>query len=294
MRPRSAVGISLLLATVAVACGQSTTEELVGPSGVRCQLGLSAPSPVPATANAFTIALTTARECTWSIEVDGSWLTVEPKSGQGEATISVTAAENPQGRTRAASLRANDQRVGITQQAAECRFAVAPERIEVPAEGGRASVQLTTLEGCSWTTQTPQPWTRIVSGSGGDTSRMVELTIDSNPGDERSGEVRIANVPIAISQDALSESERGCPYSMGAGSANFPSEGGTGTVRLHTRPTCAWGAVSSQSWLVIVSTTNAIGTDDIRYRLDPNPSSRSRTATITAGRRQHLVRQAGR
>jgi hypothetical protein len=239
------------------------------------------------------MSLAIARDCTWSVAVDGIWLTVEPTSGQGEAILSVTAAENPQGRTRVASLAINDQKFAITQEAAPCSFAVVPTAITMRAEGGRASVQLTTLEGCSWTTRTSHPWVRVMSGSGGDSSRVVELTVDSNSGTDRSAEVRVAELPVTISQDPISESERGCPYSMAVGSANFGSAGGTGTVRLHTRPGCAWGAVSSQPWLVIVSNTNMIGTDNIQYRVDPNPSSQSRTAAVTGGGRRHIVRQAG-
>jgi len=286
-------GAVWLVAAITVACGQTTIEQTVGPSGVRCQLTVSSPSPVPSTAQAFTLSLTTARECTWSIEVDGSWLSVEPRSGQGEAVLSVTAAENPQGRSRIASVAINDQKVAITQEGAPCHFAVAPTTIGMRPEGGRASVQLTTLEGCSWSTQISQAWMRVVSGSGGDSSRSIELAVDSNPGDDRSGELRVAGIPVAISQESMSESARGCPYSMAKGSANFAATGGMGAVRLVTRPGCAWGPASSQSWLVIVSNSNPIGTGDIEYRVDPNPSSRSRTGTITAGGRQHVVRQAG-
>jgi hypothetical protein len=287
------IGAVCLVAAPAVACNETTIEQTVGPSGVRCQLAVSSPTPVPAVAHAFTLSLTTARDCTWSIEVDGPWLTVEPRSGQGEAILTVTAAENPQGRSRIASLAINDQKVAITQQGAPCHFAIAPTTIAMRAEGGRASVQVTTLEGCSWSTRTSQPWVRVVSGSGGDSSRVIELAVDSNPGDDRFGEVRVADIPVTIAQDSISESARGCPYSMGAGSANFGSAGGTGRVRLHTRPGCAWSPASSQPWLVIVSSSNPIGTGDIEYRVDPNPSSRARTGTITAGGRRHVVRQAG-
>jgi hypothetical protein len=41
-----------------------------------------------------------------------------------------------------------------------------------------------------------------------------------------------------------------------------------------------------------VSSSNPIGTDDIKYRVDPNPSSRSRTGIITGGGRRHIVTQA--
>jgi hypothetical protein len=237
--------------------------------------------------------LTIDRDCAWSLEVVGDWLTIEPRSGQGEAILSVIAAENPHGRARVAALAINDQQFGITQEGAPCHFSVTPTVIPMRAEGGRASLQVTTLEGCVWTTRSSHSWLRIVSGSGGDSSRVVELTVDSNPGDDRAGELRVADVPVTVAQDAIAESVRGCPYSMGAGSANFGSAGGTGTVRLHTRPGCAWGAVSSEPWLVIVSNLNMDGTEDIRYRVDANLSARSRTASITAAGRRHVVRQAG-
>jgi hypothetical protein len=42
-----------------------------------------------------------------------------------------------------------------------------------------------------------------------------------------------------------------------------------------------------------VSNTDASGTGDIRYLVEPNPSARARVAIITAGGRRHVVRQAG-
>jgi hypothetical protein len=288
-------GFALIVAVSAVACHETRTEQVTGPSAAtRCQVTLSPPSTIPSAANAFNIAVITGRECTWSLNVDGTWLTVEPRSGQGDATLTATAAENPQGRTRIASLDINDQRVAITQQPAPCRFSITPARITMPAEGGRTSVQLSTLDGCAWSTQPSQPWVRVVAPSSGDGSRTIELAVDSNPADDRSGQLRIQDTSVTIDQESIAESARGCPYSMGAGSANFPAGGGTGGVRLHTRPTCAWGAASSQPWVVILSTRNGVGTDDIDYRVEPNQTARSRTATITAGGRQHIVRQAAR
>jgi hypothetical protein len=294
MRTRWGAALWLLAPLCVAACGDTRSEQVTGPSNVRCQVSVTPPAAVPPAATGFSMPLTTPRECTWSIAVDGSWLTVEPLSGQGDATLSATAAANPQGRARAASLAVNDQRVVINQQPAPCRFSVTPTTIPMPAEGGRALVQITTLDGCTWSTRASQAWTRVVSGSSGEGSKTIELTVDSNTGDDRTGEVRVADLPVTVVQEALSESARGCPYSMGAGSANFPSSGGTGAVRLHTRPTCAWGASSSQPWVVILSHSNGVGTDDIDYRVEPNPTTRARTATITAAGRQHVVRQAAR
>ena len=71
----------LLVALNAASCGETRSEQITAPTATRCQLALTPPSPVPATANGFSVPLTTARECTWSIEVDSNWLTVEPKCG---------------------------------------------------------------------------------------------------------------------------------------------------------------------------------------------------------------------
>jgi hypothetical protein len=63
-------------------------------------------------------------------------------------------------------------------------------------------------------------------------------------------------------------------------------------VRVHTAANCLWGVASDQPWLVILSGANGTGTDSVRYRVDPNPSSRRRSGVVTAGGRRHVVQQA--
>jgi hypothetical protein len=134
---------------------------------------------------------------------------------------------------------------------------------------------------------------RVVSENGGDKSESIELAVHSNVGEQRTSEVRIAELAVTIRQRPASDSARGCPYSVARGAANFPAAGGEGQVRLHTRPTCAWGTTVDAPWVVILSNTDATGTGDIRYLVEPNSSPRARVATITAGGRRHVVRQAG-
>jgi hypothetical protein len=237
--------------------------------------------------------LAAERDCTWSIQPNANGVTAEPTTGQGDATLTITVGPNPLGRVRPLVLRINNQEITIPQHPTPCSYAVAPRVLDVPAEGGRVRLQVTTLEGCLWTAGPADSWVRLVSESGGDRSQWIELAVHSNVGEQRTSEVRIAELAVTIRQRPASDSARGCPYSMARGSANFPATGGEGQVRLHTRPTCAWGTTVDQPWVMIVSNTDASGTGDIRYLVEPNPSARARVAIITAGGRRHVVRQAG-
>ena len=285
----------LLVLAVAVlgACGGTTTEQVAGPTTARCEIRLTPTDLIPATGGLIPVQLVTERDCIWTISSADPSITAAPTSGQGPAAISVAIGANPFGRVRTASVTINEQPFTFSQAASPCTFALTPQAIDVRTEGGRFSVNVTTLEGCTWTAVPSEAWVRVVSGSGGDRSRAIELTIDSNSRDQRAATLQVATEIVRILQDGASESARGCPYSFERGSANMPAAGGEGSVRLHTRPGCSWGARSSESWLVITSTLNGSGTDDIRYRAEPNPSTRTRSATITAGDRRHVVNQAG-
>lgn len=287
-----ACGSAALLAVLALACGGSTS--VVSPEGgARCQMSLALPSPLPAAAGQTAVQLSSARDCAWSARSLEPWLQVEPASGQGDGTLVLSTAENPQGRSRAAVLDINGQAFRVTQDGAPCRFELTPTTVAVRHVGGRIQVQLTTLEGCPWTTQSSQPWVRVVSGSGGESSSTLEVAVDSNTGPERSALLSVATLLLAVTQEAGPNDRNECGFSIGPGSALIPAAGGTGSFNVSTRAGCAWGASSSQSWLVVVSSVNGTGPATVHYRVDPNPSPSARSAAITVGTRRHVVTQEG-
>ena len=281
-------------AAAAIACGGSTQQDLVTPSaGGRCQMSLAAPESLPAVSTQVTAELTTARDCTWNARSEAAWLQVQPASGQGGATLTLTAAENPQGRNRAAALVINDQQFTVLQAAAPCRFEVTPASVSMSHQGGRVSLQVTTLEGCSWTTQSSQPWLRVVSGSGGEASGMVEIAVDSNTEGERSALLTVATLLVSVHQSAGPNDRSECRFSVSPGSRTVAAAGGTGSFSVSTLPGCAWSPASNQPWIVVVSSGNVIGSSTVQYRVDPNPSTSVRSGAVTAGTRQHVVRQDG-
>jgi hypothetical protein len=285
------IAMAAIAACLAIACA-STSSEIVGPTAPRCQMDLAVPRSAPSSAGTVTATLATTRDCTWTLQVDGAWVSAKPASGQGEATIVLTVNENAQARSRSATILVNDQRFTMTQEGAPCRFEITPLAATAASQGARIQFSVRTLDGCAWSTEASQPWIRVVSGSGGDRTGSIEVTVDSNQGDERRGTLRVASTSVVITQQEDGTGVNHCPYSLGSGAAEFAAAGGEGSVMIHTRPTCFWGASSDQPWLTIVSSRNGRGTEAVRYQVARNTTSRSRSGVITIDGRRHVVKQA--
>ena len=291
---REIVWLSLSL-TLLSACGGSTTTSVVGPAGeaTRCQIKLSSPS-VPFGGAQVAAQLLTARDCLWSATSDVPWLVLEPSAGQGEGTIILAAEPNPTGLPRNANIAINDQRFTVVQDPQPCRFDVTPRQVKVPAFGGRLSIQVTTLDGCDWTAVSSQPWMGVISGSGGQASRSIDISVDSNAGDDRSAQLTVAGIVVDVQQARASSEHIRCEYSMHPGAAPvFPAAGGDGRTAVHVQPVCHWHARSSQSWVVIVSSPNGTGLSELQYRVERNPSRSQRSAQIVVGPVRHVVIQRG-
>lgn len=290
-----AIGWLSLSSILVSACGGSTASSVVGPTGeaTRCQITLNSP-PVPFGGAQVTAQVLTARDCAWSATSEAPWLVLEPGAGQGEGTITLSAEPNPTGRPRNATIAINDQRFTAIQDAQPCRFEVTPNQVKVPAFGGRQSIQVTTLDGCDWTTMSSQPWMRVISGSGGESSRSIEIGVESNAGEDRSAQLTVAGVIVDVQQARASNERIRCDYSMDPGAGPvFPAAGGDGRTTVHVHPVCHWYARSSQSWIVIVSNPNGAGRSEIQYRVEPNLSRSQRSAQVVVGSVRHVVTQRG-
>ena len=69
--------------------------------------------------------------------------------------------------------------------------------------------------------------------------------------------------------------------------------GATVSVDIDVAGGCAWTAVSSASWITVLSGASGTGDGTISYRVDPNPAGTSRSGTIAIGGRLLTVIQAG-
>jgi len=187
-----------------VSCGTSSTSAVsTGPTPVKCQLSLTAPAQIVADGGIGTISITAAPECAWGVTTPVGWLSPSPTSGQGSGNVEFRAAINPIASTREGEIVVNDTRVRVVQDAAPCRFEIAPDDQVLPAGASDANVVVST-NGCAWSAQSNVSWIAITSGATSSSNGVVEFRVASNSGPERSGTLTIAGLTHTIRQLDLS------------------------------------------------------------------------------------------
>jgi len=191
-------------AGLAAACGGTTTEEIVGPEAVRCQISVTAPpQTLPHDSASVPLAVTTTRDCTWTASTDASWVQINPTSGQGNGAVTAAVAANTQTRSRTGTIAINDTTVSISQAGVPCRFELSSERVRTGFEGGHTSLRVFTTDACEWRASSGERWIRVLTDRGTGPG-SVELEIDRNEGSERSATVTIAERAVVVSQAAFS------------------------------------------------------------------------------------------
>jgi hypothetical protein len=314
---------AVVAAVAAAACGGSTAvTEISGPDVARCQTSVSpTPGTLPAAGTRLTLTVVSARECTWNLTSEASWAQVTPASGQGEASVTLTVAENPEARQRSGVLVVNDNRLNLIQEAAPCRFTVSPAIIRLSHVGGRTSVNVSATAGCSWRASSNQSWARVVTDSG-TASGSVSIEVSSNTGAARVAIVSVADRPVTIEQEGANPAPQppgpgpnpttpppppgaspnppptptptpdppACTFTLDSHERSFSAAGGTGSFRVITAPGCRWTASVSAGWVDLAG-SSSVGPDTVRYTVSANQSANARTAAIGVAGQAHTVRQ---
>lgn len=133
------------------------------------------------------VELTITATSAWSATVVGEWCTLSVYEGEGDATVSVTAAAN-EGELRSAEISftmgEKCEKVTVTQLAADKGpFGALQSLYEVPAEGAHIQIPIPaeTLEGLEWNYDYSHEWLWIRAGESEDMSFCgVEIEVLSN------------------------------------------------------------------------------------------------------------------
>jgi all-beta uncharacterized protein len=194
----------LTLAWLAAACS-STQTSVSAPSDDKCQVtASSSPSSFTATGGPGSLTITTARDCTWSVSTQATWISISgDRGGQGEATVSYSVAPNAVPAARSATLLVASQSLTLNQAAAPCQFSLSRSGDAIGYAGGRLSVDVTTLTGCAWSASSGDGWIAVTSGQTGNASGSVGLSVAPNSGAARVGHVIAGGQTYSVSQDAV-------------------------------------------------------------------------------------------
>jgi len=170
-------------AWLAAACGSSaTTSSVTAPTTTRCQATItSSSSSFAAAGGSGTLAVATARECTWTASADATWITITSGAeGQGDGSVAFRIAANENPAIRRGAIVIGDQRADIGQEAAACEFALSAPSSGIDASGGQAVVDVRTRPGCGWQARSDASWLTVQPGSG---TGEAEITITAAPND---------------------------------------------------------------------------------------------------------------
>jgi hypothetical protein len=149
-----------------------------------------------------TLAVSVARECSWSATSGVNWIAISAgASGQGDGTVSFRVSPNADPSARQGAISVNDQQAVIGQAAAPCLYTVTGAPGPLAAGGDRTTVTVHTHSGCVWQAQSSADWAAIqpLSGSG-DGEITVAVTV--NHGDARTATITVAGVGVALTQSA--------------------------------------------------------------------------------------------
>jgi len=196
----------LIVAFTLAGCTSSQTSTAVtAPASVKCQVQVgSAPTSFTADGGRGTLAITTTRDCTWSVATSASWVAIASAAGQGEASVPYTVSSNPVPVPRAAEISVSDATLQVSQAPAPCRFSMSPATGSVGAAGGALTVQLSTLAGCAWTATTDASWLTITSGASGSASGPIVVSAAGNTGAARTARLIAAEAIFTMTQSAVS------------------------------------------------------------------------------------------
>ena len=84
-----------------------------------------------------------------------------------------------------------------------------------------------------------------------------------------------------------------CSVAIGSTSASVPATTTTGSVSVTAATGCGWTATSNAAWLSITSGGSGSGSETVTYSVAANPSTSSRSGTLTIAGLTFTVTQAG-
>ncbi len=229
----------------------------------------------------------------WSISTGADWFTVSPVSGNGDATLTISAEANITGEARSAQITASTKdktaTLTVSQNAQEYYLAVTPHEIQCGSNGGEFTV--TVSSNVDWKVSLPQ-WitSSVTEGSNNATVTLFVDPIDGELAEPRSGNVIFGNplssgnaIEVSDQVHVIQSVDPVLGIELTPKNLDFVCTGETKTVVVATED--AWMAAVEGTW-VTLSHTEGQGETEISVTVGENPFYMERRTSVrfsTAG-----------
>ena len=261
----------------------------VSQAGASCSYSVSpTTASAPAGSGTGTVSVTSASGCAWTASSSVSWITItNGATGSGNGSVTYSFVANPTTQSRSGVLTVAGKAVTVTQ-AAGCGYSIAPTSASVSAAAGSGNISVTAGSGCSWTAQSPASWITFSTATSGTGNGSVGYVVAANNNSSsRSATLTVAGQAFVVTQAAAP-----CDATLTPSTQNIAAAGGNRSVDVTLPNGCAWSAVSSSSWIAVLTGASGSGNGTVTYRVDANPAGSVRTGTIAIGGRLLTVTQA--
>jgi hypothetical protein len=161
----------------------------------------------------FSVSISTAPGCTWTVASPDGWLAVDRASGSGPASIAVSFSQFTEDATRRAAVQIRwptptaGQNAWVTQEG--CRYGF-ESAASFPAAGGTRTVMVVTQPvssscaiGCPWTATSNASWIRVTSSMPRAGDDVFAYQVDANTGTPRVGTITVAGRTHTVSQSGI-------------------------------------------------------------------------------------------
>lgn len=214
----------------------------------------------------------------WMISDIPSWISITPDKGNGNATIEVSAVDNPSINDRKGAIHITHEKLGIdvnipiTQKGKT--FDVNTTLLNFEDKASSQNIDIET-DG-TWNAVTSDNWITLTPTTNSGKSTL-NVSVSENTGDnERTGQV---TVTMCDKTATIFVTQTGKFFTISEESLAYTSTGGTIDIAITTNDTWTATIEGNPSWLKL-SKNNGSGNIEISAVATDNPSVNSRSATI--------------
>jgi len=246
--------------------------------------------------------------CAWVAVSSVGWVRVtEPGGGIGGGSRRVTYVvdANPGAGPRSGTIAVGGRTFTVTQSGTtSCDYSVAPVDFRECNRGGfERTVAVSTASGCGWTAAPAASWLTVISGQSGLGPGTIVFKFTDNFDAARQSNIEV-RWPTPTAGQNVRVFQEGCTYLTTKDTVDVPAAGGDFNFDVYASPTnptcggplqdvCMWNAVSSASWVTVLTSMPRYGDDRVSIRVAANGTGVARTATVTVRDKTVTVRQAG-
>ena len=236
------------------------------------------------------VSVTTLIGCTWSAVSTNSWITILSGANHtNSGGVNYSLPANPTALSRTGVVIIAGQTFTITQAGAACSYVLSTNSAAHGAGLETNTVTVTTLIGCPWSVVSTNAWIEILSAASSTNSGVASYRALANPtAIGRTGVVSIAGQPFTVTQVGAA-----CNFALNTNSAAHGAGAETNVVTVTTLIGCTWSAVSTNSWIAILSGSNHTNSGSVSYGVQANPTALSRTGLVSIAGQAFTITQAG-